>query len=197
MAVGEDEIGPAVLIDIEKGGAPAEQLIAADAGSLGDVFEEFPVFIAVERRAVAGEIGLGDIELPLWRNELPRIPRLTRTGISTAARGRDAGERVSRFVCGALARPRGLQAACRRFTKPACSIRRPFEPGWRRRGPPRSGSTGADAMLTRFQLSLLTEGSGTQVFATTFVQWAAREALRRAQPITLLARFTPRSARIR
>ena len=47
-------------------------------------------------------------------------------------------------------------------------------------------------MLNRFQLSLLTEGSGTQVFATTFVQWAAREALRRAQPLTLLARFGPR-----
>lgn len=49
-----------------------------------------------------------------------------------------------------------------------------------------------DALLNRFQLSLLTEGSGTQVFATTFVQWAARETLRRAQPLTLLVRFTPR-----
>jgi hypothetical protein len=49
-----------------------------------------------------------------------------------------------------------------------------------------------DAVLSRFQLSLLTEGSGTQVFSTTFVQWAAREALRRAQPVTLVARFAPR-----
>jgi hypothetical protein len=49
-----------------------------------------------------------------------------------------------------------------------------------------------DAVLMRFQLSLLTEGSGTQVFTTTFVQWAAREALRRAEPLTLMARFTPR-----
>jgi len=53
-------------------------------------------------------------------------------------------------------------------------------------------SSGGDPVLNRFQLSLLTEGSGTQVFATTFVQWAAREALRRAQPLTLFARFTPR-----
>jgi hypothetical protein len=53
-------------------------------------------------------------------------------------------------------------------------------------------STAADGVLSRFELSLLTEGSGTQVFATTFVQWAAREALRRAQPVTLLAHFTPR-----
>lgn len=50
----------------------------------------------------------------------------------------------------------------------------------------------SDAVMSRFELSLLTEGSGTQVFATTFVQWAAREALRRAQPLTLLARFAPR-----
>ena len=46
--------------------------------------------------------------------------------------------------------------------------------------------------LARFQLSLLTEGSGTQIFSTTFVQWAARECLRRAEPETLLVRFTPR-----
>jgi hypothetical protein len=53
-------------------------------------------------------------------------------------------------------------------------------------------NSGGDNVLNRFQLSLLTEGSGTQVFATTFVQWAAREALRRAQPLTLVTRFAPR-----
>jgi hypothetical protein len=50
----------------------------------------------------------------------------------------------------------------------------------------------ADAVLNHFQVSVLTEGSGTQIFSTTFVQWAAREALRRAQPLTILARFAPR-----
>jgi hypothetical protein len=50
----------------------------------------------------------------------------------------------------------------------------------------------ASNVLNRFNLSLLTEGSGTQVFATTFVQWAAREALRRAQPLTMFTRFAPR-----
>jgi hypothetical protein len=49
-----------------------------------------------------------------------------------------------------------------------------------------------DAVLDRFEAKLLTEGSGTQVFSTTFAQWAAREALRRAQPLTLLVRFAPR-----
>lgn len=47
-------------------------------------------------------------------------------------------------------------------------------------------------VLSYFNLSILTEGSGVQFFSTTFVQWSAREALRRAQPLTLLARFTPR-----
>lgn len=50
----------------------------------------------------------------------------------------------------------------------------------------------SDPVLARFQLKLLTEGSGTQIFSTTFAQWAAREALRRAQPLTLVVRFAPR-----
>jgi hypothetical protein len=49
-----------------------------------------------------------------------------------------------------------------------------------------------DSVLDRFQLKLLTEGSGTQIFSTTFAQWTARETLRRAQPLTLLVRFAPR-----
>ena len=49
-----------------------------------------------------------------------------------------------------------------------------------------------DAVLDHFEISLLTEGSGTQIFSTTFAQWTAREALRRAQPLTLLVRFAPR-----
>jgi hypothetical protein len=53
-------------------------------------------------------------------------------------------------------------------------------------------SLGMASLLERFELSLLTEGSGTQIYSTTFVQWAAREALRRAQPLTLLARYAPR-----
>jgi hypothetical protein len=49
-----------------------------------------------------------------------------------------------------------------------------------------------DAVLDGFQVKLLTEGSGTQIFSTTFAQWSAREALRRAEPLTLLVRFAPR-----
>jgi hypothetical protein len=54
------------------------------------------------------------------------------------------------------------------------------------------GLKSGDAVLDRFQAKLLTEGSGTQIFSTSFAQWAAREALRRAQPLTLLVRFAPR-----
>jgi hypothetical protein len=49
-----------------------------------------------------------------------------------------------------------------------------------------------DPVLDRFQVKLLTEGSGTQIFSTSFTQWAARECLRRAQPLSLLVRFAPR-----
>ncbi len=53
-------------------------------------------------------------------------------------------------------------------------------------------SKSVDPVLAHFQVKLLTEGSGTQIFSTSFVQWTAREALRRAQPLTLLVRFAPR-----
>jgi hypothetical protein len=49
-----------------------------------------------------------------------------------------------------------------------------------------------NAVLERFKLKILTEGSGTQMFATAFAQWTTREALRRAEPLTLLVRFAPR-----
>lgn len=58
--------------------------------------------------------------------------------------------------------------------------------------PQELGLSTGDPVLDRFQTKLLTEGSGTQIFSTTFAQWTAREALRRAQPCTLLVRFAPR-----
>ncbi len=51
---------------------------------------------------------------------------------------------------------------------------------------------GDDEVMRHFALSLFTEGSGTQIFSTTFVQWAGREILRRARPQTLLLRYAPR-----
>ncbi|MEO7029955.1 MAG: hypothetical protein ABI147_11195 [Acidobacteriaceae bacterium] len=50
-----------------------------------------------------------------------------------------------------------------------------------------------DPVLRSFATDVLINGSGTQLYSTTFVQWTVREALRRAQPRTLLACFAPRS----
>jgi len=49
-----------------------------------------------------------------------------------------------------------------------------------------------DPVLDRFQVKLLTEGSGTQIYSTTFAQWTTREVLRRTQALTLLVHFAPR-----
>lgn len=49
-----------------------------------------------------------------------------------------------------------------------------------------------DEVMKRFRVEVLTMGAGTQIFSTTFVLWSAREALRRAQPCTLLLRYAPR-----
>ncbi len=57
-------------------------------------------------------------------------------------------------------------------------------------------SSTSDQVLSRFQVKVLTEGSGTQIFSTTFAQWTAREALRRAQALTLLVHFTPRQRQL-
>ncbi len=50
----------------------------------------------------------------------------------------------------------------------------------------------SDPILAHFQLSIFTEGSGTQFYSTTFADWTAHELLRRAQPLTTLVRFAPR-----
>lgn len=49
-----------------------------------------------------------------------------------------------------------------------------------------------DIPLRHFSASVLTQGAGCQIFSTTFVQWAARECLHRAEPLTLIARFGTR-----
>lgn len=52
--------------------------------------------------------------------------------------------------------------------------------------------TSADDVLRHFELNMLTQGAGCQIYSTTFVQWASRECLHRAQPLTLFARFATR-----
>ncbi|HEX3878159.1 MAG TPA: hypothetical protein VHW24_14305 [Bryobacteraceae bacterium] len=105
-----------------------------------------------------------------------------------------APEGITRVSYDALAAPRAiLQSRMQKTYEAAAFDPEAFRTMLAQIKPEEAGlDSDADAVLNRFQLSLLTEGSGTQVFATTFVQWAAREALRRAQPLTLMARFAPR-----
>jgi hypothetical protein len=56
---------------------------------------------------------------------------------------------------------------------------------------PRNAQTG-DPLVDQFVMSVYGSGSGTQIFSTTFVQWSARELLRRAEPVSLVVRFGPR-----
>jgi len=103
--------------------------------------------------------------------------------------------KIARVSWAGLAAPRSaLQSRMQRTYEAAVFDPEAFRSMLARTKPEEIGlaGAGADAVLNRFQLSILTEGSGTQVFATTFVQWAAREALRRAQPMTMLVRFAPR-----
>lgn len=58
------------------------------------------------------------------------------------------------------------------------------------------GSNAEDAVMHHFEVDVQTEGSGTQIFSTTFVMWSAREALRRAQPYTTLLRYAPRQRQL-
>jgi len=51
-----------------------------------------------------------------------------------------------------------------------------------------------DAPLRNFEVNILTQGAGCQIYSTTFVQWASRECLHRAQPLTLFARFATRQS---
>lgn len=106
-----------------------------------------------------------------------------------------AGEEVARISYPALDRVRAaLVAKMRETMQPDGGGPEALRSLLARLGPADLGMSAAeeDAVLDRFQISVLTEGSGTQIFSTTFVQWTAREALRRAQCVTLLTRYSPR-----
>jgi hypothetical protein len=58
--------------------------------------------------------------------------------------------------------------------------------------PDRHTTRTGDPLMDDLVLSVYAEGSGTQIFSTTFVQWASRELLRRAEPVSLVACYGPR-----
>src|SRR5882757_946356 len=125
----------------------------------------------------------------LWLPGPRRIRFLMVTGTSMVARRRitilrsnasrtTSWPRCARLCCArSVLKPTGQESL-----RTVMAQLRPADLGW---------GTG-DAVLDRFEVKVLTEGSGTQIFSTTFAQWTAREVLRRAQPLTLLVRFAPR-----
>jgi hypothetical protein len=55
-----------------------------------------------------------------------------------------------------------------------------------------SSAVTADPRMAHLFVTLLTQGSGTQLYSTSFVEAAGVEVIRRAQPVTLMLRFAPR-----
>ena len=90
-------------------------------------------------------------------------------------------ERIGTILSSAGEGPEHLRTAMARITPE--SLKWPTDA---------DGPASGNPVFQRFQLDVLTQGSGTQIFSTTYVQWSAREALRRAQPLTLVLRFSPR-----
>src|SRR5579872_3263542 len=63
VAVGENQIGPAVIVEVEKHRAPAQILgVQAQAGSESGVGEGAVAIVVVERRRIVGEVGFEDVE---------------------------------------------------------------------------------------------------------------------------------------
>src|SRR5216683_2966269 len=63
VAVGEEQIGPAVVVEIEKRDAPAEVLrVEPESRGKGFVVEGAVAIVAVERGGIVGEIGFEQIE---------------------------------------------------------------------------------------------------------------------------------------
>ena len=55
------------------------------------------------------------------------------------------------------------------------------------------GEVSSQPRLRRFVIDLFLSGNGAVIFSNAFVEWAASEALRRARPRTIVARFGMRS----
>src|SRR5580704_16807362 len=64
VAVDQQEIGPTVIVEIEKHGAPAEILgVQAEAGVKSDIVEGAIAVVAIERGSVVGEIGFENVQV--------------------------------------------------------------------------------------------------------------------------------------
>ena len=63
VAVGDEDVEPAIVVQIDEADAPAEiARVDAKAGEVGVVFKGAVAEVLVERVGVAGEVGLDDVE---------------------------------------------------------------------------------------------------------------------------------------
>ena len=64
VAVNQQKIGPAVIVEVEEHRAPSQILrVQAESGGEGDVVECAVAVVAIEGGGVVGEIGFEDVEL--------------------------------------------------------------------------------------------------------------------------------------
>ena len=75
VAVASEDVGPAIVIEIEKAGSPAEKArVAPEPGLEGHVFEIVVAQVAIEGRGIAGEVGFEDRELAVAKTSAADTP---------------------------------------------------------------------------------------------------------------------------
>src|SRR5262245_29653398 len=103
VAIDQEQIEPAVEIEIEEADTPAEPArVEADAAREGAVLAQAVAAVRVERRRVAGEIGLEDVDRAVAIVVAEREPhpglRLAVLAVSTAGRHGNVFERAVALV---------------------------------------------------------------------------------------------------
>src|SRR5579864_9272094 len=64
MAVGDENIDPTVVVEVDETYAPAQEAgILAEAGLKGFILEDQIALVVVETRRIAGEVGLDYVEI--------------------------------------------------------------------------------------------------------------------------------------
>src|ERR1700761_8965973 len=62
VSVGDDQIPPAVVIDVDERDAPTEKLPGPETGLSGDIGEELAVVVVKQGRQIAGKVRFGNVE---------------------------------------------------------------------------------------------------------------------------------------
>src|SRR5579864_87367 len=64
MAVDQEKIRPAIIVEVEKHGAPTEiASMSAESGRIGYIGEGSVAVVVIERRGVVGKVGAEEIEI--------------------------------------------------------------------------------------------------------------------------------------